>query len=56
MELITVKMGREDWEKTILALHYLGEFSSTALDIEPGDLPMIAESISDVLDARGEGE
>ena len=52
MELITVKMGREDWEKVVLALHYLGGFSSTALDIEPGDLTMIAESIQDVLEAR----
>ena len=46
-ELIPVLMGSKDWEKVVLALRYLGEFSSTALDIESGDLEFLADSISD---------
>ena len=46
-EMIEVKMGTRDWEKVVLALRYLGDFSSTALEIESGDLEFLADSISD---------
>lgn len=51
-DLIVVRMGREDWQRTIKAVNWFYERPAMCEDgDEPDDFALIGDSIQDVLDS-----